>query len=57
MIWKIKKTSLDDKITINKGDDVLSKYQITKELTVKDAIFLLENENSSSLLEAIFTKL
>jgi hypothetical protein len=53
---KNKKTSLDDKITINKGDDVLSKYQITKELTVKDAIFLLENENSSSLLEAIFTK-
>ena len=53
---KNKKTSLDDKITINKGDDVLSKYQITKELTIKDAIFLLENENSSSLLEAIFTK-
>lgn len=52
---KNKKTSLDDKITINKGDDVLSKYQITKELTVKDAIFLLENEASNGLNQAIFS--
>ncbi len=53
---KNKKINLDDKITINKSDDILSKYQFTNELAVKDALFLLENENSSGLLEAIFTK-
>ena len=50
------KTSLDEKITIAKSDDILTKYKLNSELTVKDSIFLLENENSSALLEAIFKR-
>ena len=52
---KNKKITLDEKINIASGDAILSKYKIESSITVKDAIFLLENENSNSLNQAIFT--
>ena len=52
---KNKKITLDEKINIASGDDILSKYKIESSITVKDAIFLLENENSNSLNRAAFT--
>ena len=52
---KNKKIAVDEKINITSGDDILSKYKIESSITVKDAIFLLENENSNSLNQAIFT--
>ena len=51
---KNKKITLEDKISIASGDDILSKYKIESSITVKDAIFLLENENSNSLNQAVF---
>ena len=50
---KNKKITLDEKINITTSDDILSKYKIESSITVKDAIFLLENENSNSLNQAI----
>ena len=52
---KNKKITLEDKISIASGDDILSKYKIESSITVKDAIFLLENENSNSLNRAVLT--
>ena len=52
---KNKKITLEDKISIASGDDILSKYKIESSITVKDAIFLLENENSNNLNQAVFT--
>ena len=52
---KNKKITLEDKISIASGDDILSKYKIESSITVKDAIFLLENENSNSFNQAVFT--
>ena len=52
---KNKKITLDEKINIDSGDAILSKYKIESSITVKDAIFLLENENSNSLNQAVFT--
>ena len=52
---KNKKITLEDKISIASGDDILSKYKIESSITVKDAIFLLENENSKGLNQAVFT--
>ena len=52
---KNKKITLDEKINIASGDDILSKYKIESSITVKDTIFLLENENSNSLNQAVFT--
>ena len=52
---KNKKITLDEKINITTSDDILSKYKIESSITVKDAIFLLENENSNSLNRAVFT--
>ena len=52
---KNKKITLDEKINIASGDDILSKYKIESSITVKDAIFLLENENSNNLNRAVFT--
>ena len=52
---KNKKITLDEKINIASGDDILSKYKIESSITVKDAIFLLKNENSNSLNQAVFT--
>ena len=52
---KNKKITLEDKISIASGDAILSKYKIESSITVKDAIFLLENENSNSLNQAVFT--
>lgn len=52
---KNKKITLDEKINITSGDTILSKYKIESSITVKDAIFLLENENSNSLNQAVFT--
>ena len=52
---KNKKITLEDKISIASGDDILSKYKIESSITVKDAIFLLENENSNGLNLAVFT--
>ena len=52
---KNKKITVDEKINITSGDDILSKYKIESSITVKDAIFLLENENSNNLNQAIFT--
>lgn len=51
---KNKKITLDEKINITTSDAILSKYKIESSITVKDAIFLLENENSNSLNQAIF---
>lgn len=51
---KNKKITLDEKINITSGDNILSKYKIESSITVKDAIFLLENENSNSLNQAVF---
>lgn len=51
---KNKKITLDEKINITTSDDILSKYKIESSITVKDAIFLLENENSNSLNQAVF---
>ena len=51
---KNKKITLEDKISIASGDDILSKYKIESSITVKDAIFLLENENSNNLNQAVF---
>ena len=51
---KNKKITLDEKINITTSDDILSKYKIESSITVKDAIFLLENENSNNLNQAIF---
>ncbi|MGX7112782.1 hypothetical protein [Gemella cuniculi] len=52
---KNNKVTLDTKINIIKSDDVLTKYNLNSSLTVRDALFLLENENSNALLESIFT--
>ena len=52
---KNKKITLDEKINIASGDAILSKYKIESSITVKDAIFLLENENSNSLNRAVLT--
>ena len=52
---KNKKITLDEKINITTSDNILSKYKIESSTTVKDAIFLLENENSNSLNQAVFT--
>ena len=52
---KNKKITLDEKINITTSDNILSKYKIESSITVKDAIFLLENENSNSLNQAVFT--
>ena len=52
---KNKKITLDEKINITTSDDILSKYKIESSITVKDAIFLLENENSNNLNQAVFT--
>ena len=52
---KNKKITLDEKINITSGDDILSKYKIESSITVKDAIFLLENENSNILNQAVFS--
>ena len=52
---KNKKITLDEKINIASGDAILSKYKIESSITVKDAISLLENENSNSLNQAVFT--
>lgn len=52
---KNKKITLDEKINITSGDNILSKYKIESSITVKDAIFLLENENSNNLNQAVFT--
>ena len=51
---KNKKITLDEKINITTSDDILSKYKIESSITVKDAIFLLENENSNNLNQAVF---
>ena len=51
---KNKKITLDEKINITTSDNILSKYKIESSITVKDAIFLLENENSNSLNQAVF---
>lgn len=53
---KNKKITLDEKINIINSDDVLTKYNLSSSVTVSDALFLLENENSSALLNSIFTK-
>ena len=52
---KNKKITLDEKINIANGDDILSKYKIESSISVKDAIFLLENESSNGLNQAVFT--
>ena len=51
---KNKKITLDEKINITTSDDILSKYKIESSITLKDAIFLLENENSNNLNQAVF---
>ena len=53
---KNNKISLDTKINITNSDAILNKYNLGSSISVDDALFLLENEESDALLEAIFTK-
>jgi len=53
---KNNKISLDTKIKITNSDAILNKYNLSSSVSVQDALFLLENEESNALLEAIFTK-
>ena len=53
---KNNKISLDTKINITNSDAILNKYNLGSSVSVQDALFLLENEESNALLEAIFTK-
>lgn len=48
------KITLETQLTITSNDEILSKYKYESSITVKDAIFLLENENSNSLNQAVF---
>lgn len=48
------KITLETQLTITSNDEILSKYKYDSSITVKDAIFLLENENSNSLNQAVF---
>jgi len=52
---KNNKITLDSKIDIKTSDDILTKYKFESSITVKDAIFLLENEASNGLNQAIFS--
>ena len=51
---KNNKITLETQLTITSNDEILSKYKYDSSITVKDAIFLLENENSNSLNQAVF---
>ena len=51
---KNNKITLETQLTITSNDEILSKYKYESSITVKDAIFLLENENSNSLNQAVF---
>ena len=51
---KNNKITLETQLTIASNDEILSKYKYDSSITVKDAIFLLENENSNSLNQAVF---
>lgn len=51
---KNSKITLETQLTITSNDEILSKYKYESSITVKDAIFLLENENSNSLNQAVF---
>ena len=48
------KITLETQLTIASNDEILSKYKYESSITVKDAIFLLENENSNSLNQTVF---
>ena len=48
------KITLETQLTITSNDEILSKYKYESSITVKDAIFLLENENSNSLNQTVF---
>lgn len=47
------KLTLDSTIELIEEDDLLKEYQIANEITVKDAIFLLEQKESTVLLKSI----
>ena len=51
---KNNKITLETQLTIASNDEILSKYKYESSITVKDAIFLLENENSNSLNQTVF---
>ena len=51
---KNNKITLETQLAITSNDEILSKYKYESSITVKDAIFLLENENSNSLNQAVF---
>ena len=51
---KNNKITLETQLKISSNDEILSKYRYDSSITVKDAIFLLENENSNSLNQAVF---
>ena len=51
---KNSKITLETQLTIASNDEILSKYKYESSITVKDAIFLLENENSNSLNQTVF---
>ena len=51
---KNNKITLETQLTITSNDEILSKYKYDSSITVKDAIVLLENENSNSLNQAVF---
>ena len=51
---KNNKITLETQLKISSNDEILSKYKYESSITVKDAIFLLENENSNSLNQTVF---
>lgn len=50
---KDNKISLDTKISLTGNDDILQKYNISQEITVKDAIYLLEQDKSEILNQSV----
>lgn len=56
---KLKDSSLtlDSKISLVGSDDTTSKLKLSGEMSVKDALFLLENTNSNVVLNSVFTSL
>lgn len=53
---KNNKTTLTSTINIENSDEVLNRYNLSSAVSVQDALFLLENEESTALLESIFAK-
>ncbi|AXI26204.1 hypothetical protein CG018_01465 [Gemella sp. ND 6198] len=51
---KNNKINLNSTINITESDSILSKYKLSNKISIKDALFLLENVESNALLNSIF---